>query len=169
MVVLVFFFVVGIIKMGQGGIMLVVDKVIFGFILVGVVVGVVWVVGNVSMGQVGIDMYLVNIMFMYKMDYNMGFEGVGVVIGIFSGGVVCLVSNGFVVLEVMYNCLMILIVIDNRLDSQCMQEVYEIDIVGKGIVVFNRYSDVSLYIDVVGYDDMCGCNQGYSIDNVVLV
>ncbi len=86
MVVLVPFIAGAIVKMGQGGIMSMADRMTASFSSAGASAGSNAAAGNFSSGQVGMDTASVNSTAMHKYDANIGLTGGGAAVSLGRGG-----------------------------------------------------------------------------------
>lgn len=94
MVVLVPFIAAMIVRMGQGGVTAMADRMMTSFSSAGASAGASMAAGNVHMGQVGMDTASVNMTTMHRYDSNVGLFGGGGVVGYENGDVRTLTADG---------------------------------------------------------------------------
>ena len=159
MVVLVPFLSAAIIKMSQGGIMSVADKMVSGFSGVGSSVGASMASGNISMGQAGLDTASVNSTSMHKYNANMDLSGGGATIGTSNGGIVTMAPNGAQAISQLQNRMVHQLSQDKRFQSETSQDAGRSNTVSAGHQEANRHGDSSTMNTTTAHDSTRGANQ----------
>lgn len=159
MVLLVPFLAAGIIKMGQGGIMSLADRMTASFSSAVHGAGYQTSIGNVSMGQVGMDSAGINTTSMHKYDSNMALSGGGAMIGTGSGGTATIAPNGAVAMSQLHNRMLQQMGMDHRYEAGRNQEAHRTDITSSGDQLSARHGDSSTGNSVVGADRTRGAYQ----------
>ena len=159
MVVLVPFLSAAIIKMGQGGIMSVADKMVSGFSGVGSSVGASMASGNISMGQAGIDTASVNSTSMHKYDSNVGLTSGGAAIGTSNGGTLTMAANGSQAISVLQNRMIQQLSQDKRFQAERSQDAGTNNTVSAGHQEASRHGNSSTLNTTFAHGDTRGANQ----------
>jgi len=163
MVIMVPFLSAAIIKMSQGGIMSVADKMVSGFSGVGSSVGASMASGNISMGQAGLDTASVNSTSMHKYNSNMDLMGGGATIGASNGGTVTMAANGAQAFSQLQNRLAHQLSQDKRFQAETSQEAARNDSTSAGHQVSNRHGDSSTLNTTTAHDNIRGANQSAGV------
>ena len=124
MVVLVPFIAAGIIKMGQGGMMQVADRLFAGQAAAGGGAGATMAAGNVNIGHSGIDAASVNSTSMYKYDSQIGLSGGGSSVQQGQGAVAMMAPGGAVAIQQLQNRMLTRMGIDTRYESSQQEEIH---------------------------------------------
>lgn len=141
MVLLVPFISAGIVKMGQGGIMSLADRMTAGFSSAVHGAGYQTAIGNHSSGQVGLDSASVNTTTMHRYDSNIGLMGGGATIGMGNGDITTMSPNGAQAIRQFRSDFLHGLKTEQRFDSSLSQEGYQSQIVSHGNQIINSHSD----------------------------
>lgn len=164
MVTLVPFIAGAIIRMGQGGIMDMADRMTTGFSSAAAGAGAAIGAGNYSMGQVGMDTRNINSTSMHKMDYNMGLEGGGFAMGVAGGATARMSADGSASFDQLHNRFAASLVAGSRLESQRSQDAGSTDIAGHGRQDVMRDADSATFSSVKGFERTRGGQQSSGVD-----
>ena len=163
MVVLVPFLAGAIVKMGQGGVLAMADRMMAGLTSAGSAVGTSAASGNVSLGQTGLDTASVNSTAMHRYDSNVSLSGGGAVIGRGDGSVATRSADGSVSLQQFQNRMLTQLGVGSRYESGSNQEAHLTRIASSGQQESMRHSDSSGFTDVFGNSQTRDTNQQHSV------
>ncbi len=152
MVLLVPFLSAGIIKMGQGAIMSVADRMAAGFSSAVHGAGYQGAIGNHSSGQVGLDTASVNTTSMHKYDNNMSLTGGGSTVGMGNGDSMTLTPNGRSLMTQARNQMIRKMGVSSGLESGVNEAIHRTDITSSGQSLTYRSGESSSANDIVGAD-----------------
>lgn len=159
MVVLVPFIAGAIVKMGQGGLTSLGDKMIGSFQSAGAAAGSQTASGNYSMGQTGMDTRSVNSTSMNKYDSNIGLSGGGATIARPDGSTATMAAGGTVALQQMRNQMLTQMGMDHKFEASSNREAQSTQSLSTGHQLVDRHTDATSYSDVKGYDRTKGDMQ----------
>lgn len=159
MVILVPFIAAGIIKMSQGGIMSLADRMTASFSSAVHGAGYQHSIGNHSMGQAGMDTASVNNTSMHKNQGDIGLGTGGASIGRWDGSVATMSPNGTVALQQLQNRMLTSMGLDRRFEAAHNQEAHRTDIAGDGDRLSYGHRGSSTLNDVTGRDSTRGTSQ----------
>ena len=159
MVILVPFLAGAIVKMGQGQIMGLADKIVSGTVSAGGSAGAQAAMGNVSAGQVGMDTTSVNTTTMNKYDRGLAMASGGSSLVSSNGDTVISAANGRQAIHQLSNRLLASYGVESRQGSDLSSASHRSNINSGGTMVSGRTTDAATMTSTVGRTDTRGSNQ----------
>lgn len=159
MVVLVPFIAGAIIKLGQGGLMGVADKMLSSFSTAGASAGSSFASGNHSMGQTAMDSASINTTAMHKHNSHIGLLGGGSTMDRPDGSIGTLSANGSFTQQSSRNQMLTSMGYDDRSDASQNQEAHMTNILSHGTQTLSSQSSMSGLSHIHGHDNTRGTTQ----------